>query len=127
VRHTLTTDDLFAVIDAKDAQRFAALLHPDALFQFGNAPAVQGREAIRETVAGFFASIESVQHELAGAWQPPGALICHGRVTYTRLDGSTLTVPFANVLGLEAGGVRDYRIYADISALYAGAGQVPTP
>ncbi|MEQ8514764.1 MAG: nuclear transport factor 2 family protein [Chromatocurvus sp.] len=119
---TLTTEHLFKAIDARDSIRFAALLHPDAVFQFGNAPAVHGREAIREVVAGFFASIAAVEHGLVEAWQPPGALICHGTVTYTRHDGSTLTVPFANVLGLEAGVVRDYRIYVDISALYAEAG-----
>ena len=116
---TLTTEHLFAAIDALDAERFVALLHPQAVVQFGNSPPVQGRESIRETVAGFFGSIAAVKHQLADAWQPPGALICHGSVTYTRLDGSTLTVPFANVLGLEDNRARDYRIYADISALYA--------
>lgn len=94
-----------------------ALLHPEAVFQFGNSPPVQGREAIRETVSGFFASIAAVKHQLADAWQPPGAFICHGSVTYTRHDGSSLTVPFANVLALEGGKALDYRIYADISAL----------
>lgn len=127
VQNALTTEQLFAAIDDRDSRRFAALLHPEAVFQFGNAPVVRGSEAIRETVSGFFASIAAVKHELADVWQPPDTLICHGLVTYTRLDGSTLTVPFANVLGLEAGRVRDYRIYVDISALYADAAEVPMP
>lgn len=121
MQDALTPEDLFAAIDTRDAGRFAALLHRDAVFQFGNAPRVHGREAIRETVAGFFMSIAAVHHDLAGVWQPAGALICHGDVTYTRHDDSTLTVPFANVLSLEGGKARDYRVYADISALYTEA------
>ncbi len=113
---------LFAAIDSRDAEGFAALLHADAVFYFGNAPPVQGREAIREVVAAFFASIASVQHQLEDVWRPPETLICHGDVTYVRHDDSRLTVPFANVLRLDGGLARDYRIFVDISALYAPSG-----
>ncbi len=115
---TLSTEQLFAAIDAKDAGRFAALLHEDATFQFGNAPAVRGRDAIAESVRGFFASIAAVEHSISEVWQPSGTLICHGHVTYTRHSGSVLSVPFANILSIDGGCVREYRIYADISALY---------
>src|ERR1700733_2521966 len=50
---------LFAVIDARDALGFAQLLTPDAQFRFGNAPTVAGTEAIRTAASGFFASIAS--------------------------------------------------------------------
>ena len=46
-------------------------------------------------------------------------MICRGEVTYTRLDGSTLSVPFVNVLKLEGSLIRDYLIYADTSELYS--------
>lgn len=39
-------------------------------------------------------------------------------VTYTRHDGSTLTVPFANVFGMRDIRVAHYQIYADVSALW---------
>lgn len=116
---TFSTGQLFAAIDARDAGGFAALLHEDAMFHFGNAPAVHGRDAIAETVSGFFASIAAVEHTISEVWEPPGTLICHGHVTYTRHNGSVLTVPFANILSIDSGSVRDYRIYADVSALYA--------
>ena len=114
---TFPTAGLFAAIDARDAAAFGRFLHEDAVFQFGNAPAVRGRVAISEMVAGFFASISGVQHELAEVWQPPGTLICHGTVRYTRHDASTLAVPFANILLLEGELAREYRIFTDISAL----------
>jgi hypothetical protein len=40
-------------------------------------------------------------------------------VTYTRLDGSTLTVPFANVFVLKGAEIQSYRIYIDNSPLFA--------
>jgi uncharacterized protein (TIGR02246 family) len=119
VPEAFSTGQLFAAIDARDASRFAALLQEDAIFQFGNAPAVRGRDAIAESVSGFFASIAAVKHTISEVWQPPGTVICHGHVTYTRHSGSRLTVPFANILSIDSGGVRDYRIFADVSALYA--------
>jgi hypothetical protein len=42
-------------------------------------------------------------------------------VTYTRHDGSILTVPFADVFLMAGDKVRDYRVYMDASALYANA------
>lgn len=111
-------NSLFAAIDRQDAEAFAGFLAEDACFIFGNLPALTGREAIREFVAGFFASIRAISHYVPDSWQSGDALTCRGEVTYTRLDGSTLTVPFANVFLMSGDRVRDYRIYADTSALY---------
>lgn len=121
MQETFSTQRLFSAIDARDPSRFAALLHEDAIFQLGNALPVRGRDAISGMVSGFFGSIAAVKHDVIDVWQPPGTVICNGHVTYTRLDGSRLTVPFANILSVVSGKVRDYRIYADISALYADA------
>jgi uncharacterized protein (TIGR02246 family) len=112
-------NDLLAAIDRKDANAFAAFLTPDATFRFGNNPAVVGREAIEAAVGAFFKAIQSVSHDLQSQWSLPDAAICIGVVTYTRHDGSTLQVPFANVLKLGPGGIHDYLIFADNSALFA--------
>lgn len=109
---------LFAAIDRQDAEAFAAFLAEDARLAFGNLPTVAGRAAIRDFVAGFFSSIRALVHVVPDAWQADDAVICRGEVTYTRHDGSTLTVPFANVFRMEGDKVRDYRIYMDASALY---------
>ncbi len=116
-------DQLFACIDNRDADAFCGFLLEEATFRFGNADAVHGRAAIRDYVAGFFASIAAVEHRIEERWTVDGAVICSGRVTYTRLDGSTLSAPFANILKLGAAdtqaAVRDYLIFVDASALYA--------
>lgn len=113
------TQRLFAAIDRRDAEGFAEFIDEDAVFRFGNLPPVAGRGAIRETVAGFFASVRALAHGVHDLWRVNGALICRGEVTYTRLDGSTLTVPFANVLALKGERVSDYAIYVDAARLYA--------
>jgi hypothetical protein len=48
---------VFAVIDARDAAGFVALLTADAQFRFGNAPTLVGSDAIRAAVSVFFAVI----------------------------------------------------------------------
>ena len=110
---------LFAAIDGKDAAAFADFLTEDAVFRFGNAAPVSGKAAIRETVAGFFGSIRALRHEVTDAWTLPDVVVAVGQVTYTRHDGSTLSVPFADVFRMRGELAREYLIYVDASRLYA--------
>ncbi|MGA9855618.1 MAG: nuclear transport factor 2 family protein [Gammaproteobacteria bacterium] len=110
---------LFKSIDTKNTQAFADFLAGDVLFRFGNAPAVKGRKAVAETVRGFFQSIRGLHHELTQIWIQEDAIICHGQVTYTRIDGSILSVPFANIFTLSGDVVSRYLIFVDLSELYA--------
>ena len=43
-----------------------------------------------------------------------------GEVTYTRLDGTEITLPFADVFEYSGQRIRHYKIYMDINPLYAG-------
>ncbi len=98
---------------------FARFLTSDGSFRFGNAPPAVGRAAIEAAVAGFFTSIRRCDHRLLRCWIAPGSEAVQGEVTYTRLDGSRLTVPFVNVFLLEGALIRDYQIHIDASQLYA--------
>jgi ketosteroid isomerase-like protein len=113
---------LFQAIDAMDAPRFVSFLTEDAVFRFANGPEVHGREAIRDAVSGFFGAIAGLKHRVTDTWAHPGAVICRGDVIYTRKDGSELTVPFADVLLLRGTEVADYRIYMDVTQLFAPPG-----
>lgn len=115
----LDHDRLFAAIDARDAQGFAAFLTEDAEFQFGNAPPVLGREAIEAYVGAFFEALGGVSHSVEALWVSEDRLTCHGQVRYERRDGSALTVPFANVLYLAGDRVARYLVFIDNSALFA--------
>ncbi len=113
---------LFRSIDEMDADRFVSYLARDAVFRFGNGPEVRGSDAIRAAVAGFFGTIAALEHRITDTWAQPGAVICRGEVTYTRKDGTRLTVPFADVFGMREGQIVDYRIYMDVSPLFSPPG-----
>ena len=110
-------DDFFKTIDAKDTNGFLAFLGPNASFRFGNAPTIQGHDDIGETVGAFFDSIEALKHDLNRSLTHKTSIVCECEVTYTRKDGSQLTVPFANVFGFQGDLINEYLTYIDISQL----------
>ena len=85
-------EDLFSSIDRMDTDAFMGFLSDAPVFQFGNAPPVEGREAVREAVAGFFAAIRGIEHRLIDSWDMGDAAVCRGRVRYERHDGSALSM-----------------------------------
>ncbi len=112
---------LFETIDARDVEEFLSFLDPEVIFRFGNSEPIRGRESTREVIAGFFSSVAALRHRLDDIWQVDrqSTCICRGEVFYTRLNGTELRVPFANVFRLRDGNIREYSIYVDASQLYA--------
>jgi len=116
VRHGL--DRLFSAIDTKDIETFLSFLTDDATFRFGSAPAVSGKKNIRGAVDSFFSSIASSHHDVANVLRDGAIQVCEGEVTYRRMDGSELSLPFTNVFELDGPLIHHYRIYIDIGPLY---------
>ena len=110
---------LFSAIDARDTETFAGVLAEDAVFRFGSGPQVEGRDAIAAAVEGFFASIAALSHVLDKTLASGDTLVCEGEVTYTRHDGSDISLPFANVFELDGPLISHYKIYIDIAPLFA--------
>lgn len=111
---------LFASIDRRDAEAFGTFVTPDAQFRFGNAPAVHGRDAIVAAVGGFFEAIAGLRHDIDLTIRSDDHVVCRGTVTYTRHDGSQVTLPFADVFAVVGEQIADYRIYMDLAPLWAG-------
>lgn len=116
MRHGL--EPLFAAIDTKDTDTFLSFLANDVTFRFGSAPAVNGKESIRDAVDGFFSSIASSRHDLTNVLRDGAVQVCEGEVTYRRVDGSELSLPFTNVFEFDGPLIRHYKIYIDIGPLY---------
>jgi len=112
-------DKLFVSIDAMDTEGFLSFITADASFRYGSSPAVHGHDAIREALSGFFSSIAALSHKLHRLIADGNAVVCEGEVTYTRHDGSKITLPFANIFEVDKGLISLYRIYIDIGPLYA--------
>jgi len=121
MKSAFPADELFRAIDACEAARFAGFLTADAVFRFGNTAPVFGREDILQALQAFFATVRSLEHRLLWQWSATDSLVFEGEVTYTRHDGSRVTLPFVNIFRMRGDLIEDYRVYIDITPLYAGA------
>ena len=95
------TGGVFAAIDRQDTAAFVGFLTDDAVFRFGSAAPVRGRASIHAAVDGFFDTIAGCSHKVQSTFGSGSTLICEGEVTYTRVDGSSITLPFTDVLEYE--------------------------
>lgn len=112
-------DELFQAIDAMDSNCFASFLTDNSEFRFGSAPPVEGRQAIRDAVQAFFASISGLSHNVTKVWRDDSTVACEGEVCYQRHDGSKVTIPFVDVFAFQGTLISCYKIYIDIGPLYA--------
>jgi hypothetical protein len=105
-------------LDRQNVPAVLALLAPDCRFQAGNLPVVVGREAIGQALGAFFSNVQAVQHTITDVFEGPERAVYRGEVTYTRPNGSNLTVPVCDVFALRPDGlVAEYCIYIDWSVL----------
>jgi len=112
-------ESLFNDIDKMDADKFASYLDDDISFRFGNAPVVTGKKAVRDAVDGFFKSIKGIRHKKLKMWVHTDSVLYQGIVTYTRHDGTELTLPYLNVFFLNGEKIKEYLIYMDVNPLFA--------
>lgn len=114
-------NDLLDAVDRESAIDFASYFTPKGKFTWGNFDPVVGRTAITQFTQGFFANVTSVRHQLDNYWlmEEQRCAMTNGRVTFTRLDGSAVTVVFATVSHFTEDGtlMTDYQVYLDPSPL----------
>ena len=121
--------DLFHAVDALNATAFAERFTEDGTFRFGNAPAVVGRRRIAESVAGFFSTIGGLKHDIvgvcSGAWEGGAVTSVETTVTYRRKDATvTDAIPVTSTLRMRGDLIADFRVFADISPVFATAAGV---
>lgn len=109
---------VFDAVDRSDASGLAEFMTDDVIFRFSNHPPVVGKANIIPFLENFFRSIKGTRHDMIESWEIPGGYVMNGRVTYTRLDGSTLSCWFSNTFKMENGRIKEYLIFVDNSELY---------
>jgi hypothetical protein len=114
-------NDLLDYVDSGSAIAFASNFVNQGEFTWGNFPRLTGRTAITEFTQGFFSQIESVEHHLTSyhLWGEDLYATTTGTVTFTKLDGATVTVPFATGSYFTSDGTKmtKYQVYLDPSPL----------
>jgi ketosteroid isomerase-like protein len=118
--------DLFGAIDGMDAAAFAKTFAEDGTFRFANGEPAVGRQGLEQAVGGFFSMIGGLSHEITGVWtgrwQGGEVTSVEGEVTYTRQDGRVVgPLPVTSTIRRCGEEIQDYRIFMDVSPLYAAS------
>jgi ketosteroid isomerase-like protein len=108
----------FAEVDRMDPVGLATWYADDGRFRFGNAPPVEGKAAIVETLRAFYGSITSMSHRRTGCWVDGESGVWEAEVTFGALDGRSLTIPAVSILRTADGKVRDFRMVMDAAPLF---------
>lgn len=109
--------ELYKFVDNLDVEGVGSLLSKDVRFKFSNYDELNGIDAVLDSNRNFFTGIQAMKHTIEKIWEVESDLICHGRVDYTRHDGSHYSAFFATVLKVERNKITDYLIFADVSEL----------
>jgi ketosteroid isomerase-like protein len=110
---------VFAAVDSQQPEAFANFLTEDGKFTFGNWPAAEGRAATAAAVANFFAGIAGISHNITGVWEDGDTAVVRLEVTYHRKNGTSITLPCANIWKMVGGKIKDYNIYMDVNPVFA--------
>ncbi len=105
-------------IDAKDTQKFLSYLTSDAIFRYGSSKPVVGIKEIELAIDGFFKSIESLTHTPINYWEKEGSVVLEGVVSYVTLKGTTVDVPFCDVLYFRNEKVYKWLVYIDPTPVF---------
>lgn len=88
---------LFKRIDSMDPAGIAELFPHNATMTFGNSEPMTGRNAIAVGSAAFFTSIAGLRHHINNQWIVGQDTIVETAVTYTRHDGTKVTIPAVSI------------------------------
>ena len=78
-----------------------------------------GATRYAHTWAGFCEGLDGVSHSVVEQWSSGAGTVVEADVTYTRKDGSRVTVPVVTIYRERDGEIADYRIFIDLAPLFA--------
>jgi hypothetical protein len=112
---------LYALSDAWEADRLTEVLAVGVRFRFGNAPATDGIEPIRQLTRATRTIIARIEHRVSRVINgESGYATAEIDMLYVRNDGRRLEVPAAVVFHFDSEQMIDeYRIYMDGGDFFA--------
>jgi len=110
--------ELYADVDAMHRDRIGPWLAPDYETRLGNNPVVRGKAAALANSERFWKTIRGMRHTIEDVVVDGDRAVSLAKVTYTRLDGSEVTMPVATYLRRSGPRQIDQLwIYGDLSPL----------
>jgi len=113
---------MFAASDTGNIDGLLSFLTDDVVLVFGNAAAVRGKAAVEAQARQVTSRLKGVRHEIHDIWHAGNnadIVIARMTVHYARLDASTVSLPCCNIFRLSGDLIADYRIYMDVSPVFA--------
>jgi hypothetical protein len=113
--------EIHEALDEKNLDAFVAHLTPGASIRYGNGDLVAGRVAIRDAFAAFFERLGGTSHAISSQSKTDDTIVVEAMITFTRLDGSTITIPAAMVWRVAESErlAAEGRFYLDVSPVFA--------
>jgi hypothetical protein len=104
--------------DALDAEGYARFFEEDGTFTLANDPPMRGRAEITAGLTQFFGAIAGMRHEFLHSYRIDDTEITEAAVTYTRKDGTQITLPGMTICVRNQDRIRESRAYIDIGPLF---------
>ena len=104
---------LFSRGEAFDSQGFVDLFADNPVYQFGNFEICFDKPAIYDSVTAFFGMVSALYHEIKMLWEVGDVVFVEMDVIYWRHDGSSVTLPCADIVRFEGDKVAELRIFMD--------------
>jgi hypothetical protein len=98
---------------------FLAGLTPDVEVVFGNNPPMNGLDAVRAGIGGFWSSIDGLTHHFRNIVEQGGLTVMESHVEYRRKDNTAVSIPCVTVLDRDGDKIRSLRVYSDMSPVFA--------
>lgn len=114
----LFVTNFYAAVDSMDIERQIALMTPDVVFRFANAPALHGPDAHRQGFVKLLKMVVSMRHEIKGVWASGDCRTVETRVTYVDKFGRSFSYPACTLIFERDGLVRELRIFVDSHDLF---------
>jgi len=113
---------LFAALDRGDIPTLSSYLHDDVVVILSNQEPICGAAAFAELYEQVSGALAGLRHEIHDVWratEDPAVWIVRMTVHYTRLDGTTVSLPCCNVFRFAEDLVSEYLVFMDMTPVFA--------
>ncbi len=116
---------LFARGEAFDSAGFVTFFTDKPVYQFGNGQPCLDKEAIKESVTEFFAGVNALYHDIKTLTEVGDTVFVEMDVKYWRKDGSSVTLPCADIVRFVGDKIQELRIFMDAGPVFNPLAVIP--
>jgi len=114
-------EEFYAHVDAMDTARMAQMCTVDTTVTFANHPPAVGIEEVTGALTRLWSNLAALHHRFVEVIEDGDRAVIEAIVDYTRLDGTTVSIPAATVVLRRDGLIASQRIYIDVAPLFDSA------